>query len=278
MVVGAFMKTARRETMVHFSTPTILDAMSILHVQQDDLLNDVRKILIKAATLIVYIIIIGIAMGFILYIGDPQRAERYQKMNGKEFFMRSIITGIASVFGEMGFLSENTSLKSIPGAFITVFMMIVSFLLIMFTQAKITQKMLEIDSTYNPNNVRDKTFIIFEGDPVKEEFELYGAKLKEVDSDTSEQMVDIYVKNTDKYDGCILPYADAYFFQRTISNMTISSDFGFFTSHWIFNKNKATLVEDINATLLLLKEEGELKTLCQSKLGGDWQVPICSLF
>lgn len=278
MVVGAFMKTAHRETVVNFSTPTILDATSILHKQQDDLLNDVRKIMMKAIHLIGYIIVIGIAMGVILYFGDPKRAGRYQNLKGKEFFLRSVITGIASVFGEMGFLSENTSLKSIPGALLTVFMMIVSFLLIMFTQAKITQKMLELDSTYHPNNVRDKTFLIFRGDPVKEEFEQYHAKLKEVDSDTSEQLVDYYLEHEKEYDGCIMPYADAYFFQRTRTGLHISSDFGYFTSHWIFNKGKANLLEDINATLLLLKESGELKTMCTSKLGGDWQVPICSLF
>ena len=278
MVVGAFMKTAQRETAVNFSTPTILDATSILHKKEDDLLNDVRKIMVKAVHLIGYIIVVGIAMGVLLYFGDPQRAGRYQNLKGKEFFLRSVITGIASVFGEMGFLSENTSLKSIPGAIITVVMMIVSFLLIMFAQAKITQKMLEIDSTYHPNNVRDKTFLLFRGDPVKEQFEKYNAKIKEVDSNTSEELVDYYVEHQKEYDGCILPYADAYFFQRTRSGLTISSDFGYFTSHWIFNKTRTNLLEDVNATLLHLKEGGDLKTMCTSNMGGDWQVPICSLF
>lgn len=278
MVVGAFMKTAHRETVVNFSTPTILDATSILHKKEDNLLNDVRKIMMKAVHLIAYIIVIGIAMGVVLFFGDPQRAVRYQKMKGNEFFLRSVITGIASVFGEMGFLSENTSLKSIPGALITVFMMIVSFLLIMFTQAKITQKMLEIDSTYHPNNVRDKTFIMFQGDPMKEQFEQYNARIKEIDRNTSEELVDYYVDHQKEYDGCILPYADAYFFQQTQSGLTISSDFGYFTSHWIFNKTKTNLLEDVNAALLLLKESGDLKTLCTSHMGGDWQVPICSLF
>ena len=278
MAVGAFIKSSKRDSGVNYSNPTILDATSVVHVDQDNLLNDVRKITIKAVHLIAYITLIGIAMGVILYFGDPARASRYQKMNKMEFFMRSIVTGIASVFGEMGFLSENTSLKSIPGAILTVVMMIICFLLIMFAQAKITQKMLEISSTYNPGNVRKKKFAVFKGSSKKEQFEQYGAFVEEVEAKTTEDLVKHYMDNQGTIDGCVLPYASAYFFKETNPMLNISTGFGYFTSHWIFNKSKMQLTQDVNAAMLMMKEDGSLKSLCVSQLGGEWDVPVCSLF
>ena len=54
--------------------------------------------------------------------------KKYNKiLNNIRIFMRSIITGIASMFGEMGFVSENAS-PDLKGLIISVCAMLIAFL------------------------------------------------------------------------------------------------------------------------------------------------------
>ena len=139
LVVGSFINTKWRESNIDFTTPILIDANAILHEYNTTLWEDMKVVLYKTSKLIFYLLVMGVLFGTLLYFVDPQRinfqrtkAFGLSKKSYYIFYLRSIVTGIATMFGEMGFLAENPSL-SIKGIGIIVFIMTVEFIYIMFS-------------------------------------------------------------------------------------------------------------------------------------------------
>ena len=94
----------------------------------------------------------------ILYSLDKHR-KIYQTTKGKNsFIFRSIITGIATVFGEMGYLAERASPRP-KGLILSAIIMVIASFFLMYVQGEITNTIVkhEINLVNIPNkNSKEK--------------------------------------------------------------------------------------------------------------------------
>ena len=91
------------------------------------------------------------------------------------------MTGVASIYGEMGYLAERSSLK-IPGVIISIVMMSVCFILVVYFQAEITKIMLTKDSTsIDHYNIGKLKLLGHANNADVLKVKRYGAKVKEME-------------------------------------------------------------------------------------------------
>lgn len=284
LVVGSFMNTKWRESMIDFTTPVIIDANAILHEYKTTILDDMMVVIYKTSKLIFYLVVIGIIFGTLLYFVDPERIifqrkklRGLKRRSSNKFLFRSIMTGIATMFGEMGFLTENASL-SITGIILVIFLMTISFLYVMFTQAEITRVLInQSKRKINNNTLGYKKFLGWSSDPVSNKLKRYGANIDLQESITMEDMVSKYLGNTDIYRGIVVPYCFGYKYTKKHPNLTLSTGFGNEPSAFIVNQNKQQLKEDVNAVIIDMKTSLKLQQICQTYFGNIQDVPVCSL-
>lgn len=152
--------------------------------------------------------------------------------------LRSILTGISNIFGKSGFLSENASMN-IPGVILVIFIMITTFVLVLFIQTEITRTLI-LNNKYNitKHNIGNKILLGFKGYAVVYKIKQYGANVEYADNMNTEEMINKYLSDTNKYNGCILTYANAYLYTKKYNNLVISHDFGNEPFSWIVNSKK----------------------------------------
>ena len=279
LVVGSFMNTKWRESKIDFTTPVIIDANAILHEYKTTILDDMMVVIYKTSKLIFYLVVIGIIFGTLLYFVDPERIifQRKTRTSSKKFLFRSIMTGVASMFGEMGFLSENASL-SITGSILVIFIMTISFLYVMFTQAEITRVLInQSKRKLNNNTLGYKKFLGWSNDPVSYKLKRYGANIDLQENINMEDMVSKYLGNTEIYRGIVVPYCFGYKYTKKYPNLTLSTGFGNEPSAFIVNQNKQQLKEDVNAVIIDMKTSLKLQQICQTYFGNIQDIPVCSL-
>lgn len=279
LVVGSFMNTKWRESKIDFTTPVIIDANAILHEYKTTIFDDMMAVVYKTSKLIFYLVVIGIIFGTLLYFVDPERIIFQQKTrrSSKKFLFRSIMTGIATMFGEMGFLSENASL-SITGIILVIFIMTISFLYVMFTQAEITRVLInQSKRKINNNTLGYKKFLGWSSDPVSHKLKRYGANIDFQENISMEDMVSKYLGNTENYRGIVVPYCFGYKYIQKYPNLTLSTGFGNEPSAFIVNQNKQQLKEDVNAVIIDMKTSLKLQQICQTYFGNIQDIPVCSL-
>ena len=205
--------------------------------------------------------------------------NRFKKANAKQKFAirRAITTVIASLFGEAGFLTENTTL-SYSGLFMVLFIMIFSFFFVMVLQAYVTERVLDMntDKYYNTSNIKDKILLSPKGYAVAKFMERYGAKIEYHEKKVPE-LIDMYIKNPDKYIGISLAYFDAIGNERPEIGLRASkSDFGFKEVCWIVNKTKSQLLIDLNFAMLPVQFNLEPYNICKKYVDID-DIYLCNL-
>ena len=127
---------ASRSKMVNFTRPLFINQQSILTTQDQNYAKYLWKIGVNLfLPPLVLLIILGIVLGNILYFIEPKRGHK-----------RAMFSSIASMFGEMGMISENTGL-SVAGVFIAFFIMTVSYYFSIFLQAATVEKLIEFKQT-----------------------------------------------------------------------------------------------------------------------------------
>ena len=293
MCVGAFRRTAQRENLINYSAPIILDATSVIYYRgQFDEMNEFSQLVYKMRYHISGIVFFGIVFGLILFFLDKGRIrhQTHGKKTNKSilFLFRSILTGISSLFGEMGYLSERATLN-IKSIFIIIVLMTVASIFLMYIQGEITKILVEKPSfSITQENIRGKTILGLEGTAIVKELKKYGAKIIELENKSMEDMIDIYMKSiilnkgnykkAQKYDGCACSYLAGYPY-TLVNNLAISPDFGYNTVCFILaepsNGGITGLRDNVNVAISQLKDSLELKKLCLNYFGDVEAVPIC---
>lgn len=279
MCAGMFFQEYERERIINYTTPILIDANSIVYLNNKSNINEFFDIVYKLSKYIIIIIICGMIAGIILFFGDPSRRKYNIKLkkNSFLFFMRSMMTGISSMFGEMGYLAERSSLK-FHGILISVSVFIVGFIFLTYIQSKMTAILLHrAGNIYNKNNISSKTFLGIKDDHVVEKIKKYGSKIEYLENMSNKQMVDIYISNKDKYDGCIMSYIDAYPIIKKNKNLVADIDFGNELNGFIINKQKRELLIDVNTQILKLRENLELTNICKKYFSDVNKISVCSL-
>jgi len=278
IAISGFTHLSTRQD-VKICIPHAITSNAIVYKHKPELIEDFKDIVGTLLTVLLYLVIIGLFFGLILYFFDPTRrlhSERLKK-NDSLFFLRSILTGIASVYGEMGYLAERSSLK-ISGVLISVVIMSICFILVMYFQAEITKIMLTRDNkAINHYNAAKFKLLGHKDNSDALKVKRYGAEVDFMEDKTSEELLRHYLNNTDKYDGCIMPYHEAFIFVEKNSYLQYSADFGNEPCSFIVNKEKDTFYHDVNTEIAHLREEKRIQKICISYFGDIQHIPMCSL-
>ena len=214
LVIGSFYHTIYREKLINYTTPILIDTIAILHYPISSLFQKIKVILEKIFVLLLFLLVLGIILGLILSFFDKKRLIPEK---GTKYIIRTILTTIAAMFGETGFLSENSSM-TIVGISLVIFIMLISFIWVMFIQAEITKVLIFKNSNITANNISNSELISFKGYAASQKFkELFpNVKIKEFEfklkknNDQTEPLIKEYMNNSDKYQGIIISYARAY--------------------------------------------------------------------
>ena len=190
---------------------------------------------------------------------------------------------IFSMFGEMGYLSENTSL-TIGSSIFVLIIMLIAFIFIMYIQGEITTNLI-----LNPYDEITKKklygyrLIGLKGDGTLEYLETYNPIIKEFsfpglkNHDSIEQLIDIYINNTDKYDGIAMSYSESLRYLKKYPQLISSHNFDNEPTSIIVNKKHIKLLDDINKIILNLRDSLYLQRICLSSFGEKSIDNICSI-
>ena len=124
LAIGLFTSNKKRISKVDVCRPILLNRPAIIMVPKLNNLSLFYTMMESIGKLIIVMVIVGIFIGVILFFGNPER-KKVIELESADFFWRSIITGIASMFGEMGFVSENAS-PNIKGLCISIITLLVA--------------------------------------------------------------------------------------------------------------------------------------------------------
>lgn len=280
IVIASFWRNSKREKLVDFSMSSKLDAAAVFYIPTQTNMYTPSGNWRPILKLIALAIIIGFIMGIIIFIFSPKRQGFHRGITKKGFFYRTILTTISSMFGEMGYLSENSP-NNLRGIIITITIMIISFIFLSYFQARITTSMLEsrINRNLNTFNIQRGLLLGQKGSAVPKYIEDRGGKVEYVEGLSNDQLIELYFKNKDKYIGVILSYVDGYPYLELYPDVTVSIGFGYVQSHMPVNPKKGYLLEDINRIFSQFKEDKILDATCHKYYKEDLQdnAPICTL-
>ena len=277
--IAGFLPTYEREKLVNFTTPVKIDANAIYHIKHEsDVIVDLLTTIYTISWYIIISIIIGIVIGIVLYYGNPKRMKFIGSLTKKSFFIRSIITGIAAMFGEMGYLSENAS-RTYRGAVIVVFTMLIAYISLIIIQAQVTSILVEkrIKKGMNKYLLNSGIILGHEGYAVAKKIQEDGGRIKYIKNVSNEELLKMYLDNSDKYIGVALSYCDAYPNLSVHPELQATIGFGNEPACWPVNTNKKQFLEDLNLELLSLRKNREMQTLCKKYFGDFHHIPTCSL-
>lgn len=279
IAISAFIATHEREMLINFTTPINIDANAIYHI--DGKGSALSKLSSMGLDMFLYILIsisIGIVIGLVLYYGNPKRRRFIRGSSKKSFFIRSIITGIAAMFGEMGFLSENAS-HTYMGVIIVVITMLTAYISLIIIQAHVTSALVEhrINKGISKYEFNSGIILGHEGYAIAKKIEDDGAKIHYIKGKTNDELLKFYIDNSDKYKGVALSYCDAYPQLTVYPELRASIGFGNEPSSWPVSSNKIDFLEDLNNTLMTLRKSRVMQTLCTKYFGDIPHIPTCSL-
>lgn len=271
MVVGPFQYTSERMKIVDYTSSIVLSKDSILYYPKTSYISIVSKIMVKVVLVpLIILIILGYISGYILYRVEGNRTIFMDKTLQKYAFRRVVATTTAALFGEAGFLSENSTLTT-SGLIITFSIMAFAFFFVMFIQGFITERLIYLQKANNVSrkNIDTVTLLSPKGYAVAKNFERLGAQIVYKD-DTIENILKYYEKNKSKYDGVSLDYMDARGRENSFSGLvTNKNDFGFKEIAFIVNKSKTELKNDLNLQIIRLQNNLFTEEACDHFLDDE---------
>lgn len=260
-----FAKDFKRSHKVNFSSPIIIDACSILTIPEINIFTLILTMIKSVGKLILILIIIGIFIGILLFFGNPDR-KNILHTDSKQFFWRSMITGIASMFGEMGFVSENAT-PNIKGLLISISAILLAFIFIVIIQGKLTSDIIKQHQKGVINKNKEYIFLAHEGDKTPRLVQKISNnfKIKYFKNISNEELINIYYKNRDKYNGVVLSYVSAYpLLLENDQLYPFTEDLGIMLEYFIINKKKKNLVNDIDKRIAELFDTKYMNKMCKT--------------
>lgn len=279
IVIGDFNHNSKREKLINFTTPVILDANTILYIKKENIWDNFKYVFSSNFKLIMYLLIIGCIFGILLYRYDPNRVRNLNISfeNHKKYLLRSVLTGISSMLGEMGYLSENSSLSFI-GIFIVITIMLIAYIFSLFFQANITKSLIQKKyNFFNKDNIQNSRLIGIKGNDSVKKIERYTNKVKVFENKSIKEMINILLENKNKYDGLVLSYSEGVKYIKKNTNLTMSINFGFEPISFIVNQKKQSFLKDVNIVISRLRFTLKLQSICHTYFDNIDGLPICKL-
>ena len=284
LVIGQFFHLKRYENIITYTQPVVLNSTVIIHKKKDDTLTNITTLIWSLRYMFYYMVGFGLVIGLALWVFDRGRnfhLSRIRKAKNKNqmSFIRSLITGVSAMFGELGYLSENAKNSSFS-FFLLVIICITAFVGYTYIQSTFTSKLLQIkeDSYYTSTNIPYNKCLSYRNAAETDKLQRYGIRPKYFDEkDISiTDLIKKYQENSNKYDGVVTNYIDAQYIIKQFTDLTLSNNFGFEPISFIINQNLHKLKEDVNLSILTLRQDLILDNVC-NKYYKDISSFVCSL-
>ena len=264
-----FFPSAKREKKVNFSLPILFEKVVIVHnpVLMTNSTNIILNYLLKTVLpSMLIIVILGFLLGNLLYFFDKKRGYR-----------RSLMTSIASLFGESGFLSERWGGRDgflaekyhrFSGIPMIILIFVISYFFSMGMQAYTTAQAVSLSNinklTYD--DIAGKTFVLPEGysAAMGDSIKRLGGKIIRGKG----KVIDLYADiQKGKYDGLIIGLQRAKYDikENNIKGLMISNnlDLSMQTGNFAVIRQDIKLIEDVNRAILEAKEMKEAQEACR---------------
>ena len=275
LCLGLFRRTKEREQIVNYCAPVLIDANAVLYKARNNGFLDVVDVMKKIWKQFVFLLLLGITFGLCLLFFDKSRSKYMTKKAGNNYLFRAIMTGIASVFGEMGYLSERST-PTLKSTIITTTMIIIAFIIILYIQGEVTRILVKEEiSGVNKSNIRSKPILGEEGYAVLKALEGQGATI-ERKKKNFDDIIKIYLEDTSKYLGVGMSYTESIPFSQ-IYGLEAALGFGFYSATAVISERYTELREDINYHIARMRNRGKLQRICHSYYGESENVPTCTL-
>jgi len=266
--LAIYMQNTNRESKINYTVPINIDAFAVYHYTDTNMFQLFKDTLHNIGYFIMVLIILGILFGIMLFLVDPNRnrAKGHNKRI-KAFFLRSILTGVATFFGEAGFLFENST-PTIKGLIAVSITMLVAIIFLQFMQAQITSSLIEkkMDKGLSITDIKLKPVLGHDGYAHTTRWEENGGKVVRHKGKNNSDLLEIYKKDPNKYLGVVLSYYDGYPF-IDLNPGIVASVFGDTPTCMIYNPNKLIFGEELNKGLLHIRATKTLNRICNSYFG-----------
>jgi len=264
-----FFPSAQREKKVNFSLPILYEKIVIVHrpiIMANNthiILNYIFKTVLPC---VVIILLLGLLLGNLLYFFDKKRGYR-----------RSLMTSIASLFGESGFLSERWGGRDgsllekhhrFSGIPIIILIFVISYFFSMGMQAYTTAQAVSLSNInrLSYDDLDGKTFVLPQGysAAMGDSIKRFGGKIVRGKG----KVIDLYADvKKGKYDGLIIGLQRAKYDikQNNIKGLMISTklELSLQTGNFALARHDLKLIEDVNRAILEAKETKEAEEACK---------------
>ena len=272
--LAVYTQTQPRESKINYTVPFLVDAYALFHYSNKSyaVLNSIVS---KVGYQFLILIILGIITGLVLFFVDPQRSIATKVKSRKAFMIRSITTGVATFFGEAGFLFENSS--SIKGLITITLIMLISLVFLQFMQAEITTLFIDNQTSDEISSLDIKTNLAIghEGYAHTTRWEENGGTVELFKEKNNVELLEVYKENQSKYLGVILSYYDGFPLLELNPGLKVSI-FGNTMTSMIYNPRKVKFGEDLNKGLLYIRSTKELREICKGNFKSNIPNPPVS--
>jgi hypothetical protein len=262
--IATYVQNKMREHKVNYTVPIIIDAIAVYHYRDTSVYNVFKDVLFQIGYLVLVLIILGIVTGVVLFLVDPNRSKATNIKHRKVFLIRSIMTGISTFFGEAGFLFENST-SSIKGLIVVSVVMLIAVIFLQLMQAEITSLLIDrrMGKGISPTDIKLKPVLGHKGYAHTTKWEENGGLVDRQEGKNNTDLIEMYMKDPDKYLGVVLSYYDGFPFMDLHPGIT-ASVFGNSPSCLIYNPNKVRFGEDLNKGILHIRATKDKQKICRS--------------
>lgn len=251
---------AKRSRMVNFTRPLFINQQSILTIPKNNYAMYLSKLFFKLfLPPLLLLILFGIIFGNLLYYIEPHRG-----------YKRAMFSSVASMFGEMGMISENTKLTAI-GVSVAFLIMTVSFYFSIFLQAATVEKLIEFkqNEEITVDNIHTKRLLYPAGSGMGRAFKRLGADVKSVKVDDISELKKKFIDESPQWDGIALSFMDAYAAQddQFVINKT---NFGLNEEAIAVRIGENRLLKDLDVAITKLQDSYEIKKHYNHYFGNDY--------
>lgn len=287
IVIDGFNHLNKYEKKITYTFPLLLNSPVIIHEKKNfiNMLNDILfssnlKFIIK---IFIFLLICGTIVGIILLIFDPKRVvllDKYKhtKNKSKYTIVRSLMTGISSIIGDSGYLSENIT-NNYFSLLLTISLLAFVTIITLYYQSYLQSMFLNNiqNREYSEINIPLKECLAYKNDFYSNKLLKYGLKVKYIDSNIPlYDSIKNYSNNITLYGGLVSNYIDTYEFVMKTDNLIISKNFNNDPLSFIINQNYTDFIEDINSNISYLRDNLVIRNIC-NKYYSNYDKFICSL-
>lgn len=280
IAIDSFYFTQKRAEKVNYTIPHSLDSITVLQ-RRGELSHSKNFLFVlkKAWKLVVILLALGLLFGFVLFATDKKRfqvSSSYLQERPNLFLNRTILTGLSSMLGQTGLLSESSSL-TIVSLVTVVVIMFIAFIFSNFLQAEIVSLLLQKPKTsLTRKNIGSKKLIGIAGFASSIKMAKLNPNITVVPyQGTISKHVEEF-KRDKKYDGLVLGYNNSFQTVKDDDEIIPVLGFGNELAGFVVNKNKEVFLKDVNNEILKLRGSSKLTQICNTYFS-DIDRPVCSL-